>query len=446
MRILQVVHDFLPNATGGTEIYTYTLSKELSKHHDVYLFFKETEINGNEYVKKGNFNGLPFLVVNPNKCSKSTTYFNLIKSKICFTENNKKIDEIFKDLIKEFKPEIIHFQHLIGLSMNLVNVAYKYKIPMAFTAHDYWLLCPKAHFIDNNNVLCINDGNCRKCIKCFCNEELYGLKKVEMFRPNTYTKLPKNLAKIILNFVIKTYNNYYMFYFRPKMIHDIYKKIDIFITPSQKLKNELIENGIQAKKVFHIDSGVDNRFLTNIQKTKSKEIRFAFIGSVSVHKGIEILIKTFNDIKDVSLDIYGFVSEENKKRYLKLIKNKHIHFMNSFKYNEIGNIFSKIDILIVPSICMENSPLNIREAFMSKTPVIASDIGGLSEMIQDGETGLLFKTGDSRDLFKKIRYFIDNPIEIERMSKKIKKVKTIEENAKEIETIYKNLILKNTDK
>ena len=95
---------------------------------------------------------------------------------------------------------------------------------------------------------------------------------------------------------------------------------------------------------------------------------------------------------------------------------------------------------------MENSPLNIREAFMSKTPVIASDIGGLSEMIQDGETGLLFKVGDSRDLFKKIRYFIDNPIEIERMSKKIKKVKTIEENAKEMEAIYRELILKNSSK
>lgn len=440
MRILQVVHDFLPNVTGGTEIYTYTLSKELSKHHDVHLFFKDMEIDKD--FKRGHFDGLPFLAVNPSKYLKKSTYFNLIKSRIYFTNNNKRINKLFKKLITEFKPEIIHFQHLIGLSMNLVNVAYKYKIPIVFTAHDYWLLCPKAHFINNNNVLCINDGNRRKCIKCFCNVGLYGLKKVEIFRPNTYIKLPKNLAKIILNFVIKTYNNYYMFYFRPKMIHDIYKKVDIFITPSQKLKNELIENGIQARKVFHIDSGVNNRFLTNIQKTKSKEIRFAFIGSVSVHKGIEILIKTFNDIKDASLDIYGFVSEENKKRYLKLIKNKHIHFMNSFKYNEIGNIFSKTDILIVPSICMENSPLTIREAFMSKTPVIASDIGGLSEMIQDGETGLLFKASDSRDLFKKIRYFIDNPIEVERMSKKIKKVKTIEENAKEMEIIYKDLIKK----
>ena len=442
MRILQVVHDFLPNATGGTEIYTYTLSKELSKNHDVYLFFRDTAID--KGFKKGEFDGLPFLAVNPSKYLKNSTYFNLIKSRIYFT-NNKEINKLFKELIAEFKPDIIHFQHLIGLSMNLVDIAYKYKIPIVFTAHDFWLLCPKAHLINNINVLCTN-GDRRKCIKCFYNQELYRLKRIEMFQSNTYIEFPKNLIKIVLNFIIKMYTIYYIFYFRPKMIQDIIKNVDVFIAPSQKLKSELIENGIQARKVFHIDSGITNSYLKNIQKTKSKNIRFAFIGSVSVHKGIEILIKTFNDIKDASLDIYGFVSEENKKRYLKLIKNKHIHFMNSFKYNEIGNIFSKTDILIVPSICMENSPLNIREAFMSKTPVIASDIGGLSEMIQDGETGLLFKAGDSRDLFKKIRYFIDNPIEIERMSKKIKKVKTIEENAKEMEAIYRELILKNSSK
>ena len=442
MRILQVVHNFLPNVIGGTEIYTYTLSKELSKHHDVHLFFKDMEIDKD--FKKGHFNGLPFLAVNPNKCSKGTTYFNLIKSKIYFTNNNKKINKLFKELITEFKPDIIHFQHLIGLSMNLVDIAYKYKIPIVFTAHDYWLLCAKAHLIDNDNVLCT--GNNYKCINCLCNQELYRLKRIKTFQSNTYIEFPKNLIKIVLNFIIKIYTIYYIFYFRPKMIQDIIKKVDIFIAPSQKLKNKLIKSGIQMKKIFHIDSGINISYLKNIQKTKSKQIRFTFIGSVSVHKGIEILIEAFNDIKDASLDIYGFISEENKKRYLKLIKNKHIHFMNSFKHNEIGNIFSKTDILIVPSICMENSPLTIREAFMSKTPVIASDIGGLSEMIQDGETGLIFKVGSSKDLFKKIRYFINNPIEVERMSKKIKKVKTIKENANEMEAIYKDLILKNSSK
>jgi len=444
MRILQVVHDFLPNATGGTEIYTYSLSKALSKHHDVHLFFKDMEID--KSFKKGNFDGLPFVAVNPRKCSKSNSYFNLIKSKIYFSENNKKIDEIFKDMIKEFKPEIIHFQHLICLSMNLVDIAYKAKIPIVFTAHDYWLLCPKAHFIDDNNVLCTDRKNKYKCVKCLSNVKLYRFEKVKIFQSNTYIELAKNLIKIALNPFKKICTIYYIFYLRPKMIQDIIKKVNIFVAPSKILKSKFVENGLPTKKVVYVDSGIDNSNLKNIQKTKSKQIRFAFIGSVSIHKGIKILIESFDTIKDAVLEIYGFTSEESKKKYMNLAKNKNVHFMGSFKHDEIGKIFSKIDILIMPSICMENSPLTIREAFASKTPVIASDIGGLSEMIQDSETGLLFKAGDSRDLFKKIRYFINNPVEVKKMSKGIKKVKTIEENSNEMEIIYKDLILKNSSK
>lgn len=438
MRILQVVHNFLPKAMGGTEIYTYNLSKELSKHHDVYLFFKDMNIK--KCFKKGHFEGLPFLAVNTNKCNKRYTYFDLIKSKIYFIINNKGIDKVFQALIEEFNPEIIHFQHLIGLSMNLVNIAYKYKIPIVFTAHDYWLLCPKAHFIDNNYVLCRDSNNNRKCVKCLNNKGLYRLKKIKIFQSNTYIELLKNIIKIILNLTIKIYTIYYIFYFRPKMIQDIIKKVDIFIAPSKKLKSKLVENGVPTKKAIYIGSGINNNNLKNIQKTKSKKIRFAFIGSLSIHKGIKVLIESFDTIKDAVLEIYGFTSEENKKEYMNLAKNKNIHFMGSFEHDEIGKIFAKTDILIVPSICMENSPLTIREAFMSRTPVIASDIGGLSEMVHDGKTGLLLKVGDSRDLFEKIKYFINNPSEVERMSKEIKKVKTIGENTKEIEAIYKDLI------
>lgn len=208
------------------------------------------------------------------------------------------------------------------------------------------------------------------------------------------------------------------------------------------MKNKLIEIGIPRDKIIYIDLGINNSNLKNIQKAKSKQIRFAFIGSTSIHKGIQILIDGFNNIKDASLDIYGFISEENRKKYIKLIKNRNINFRGSFKYNEAWKIFAKVDILIVPSICMENSPLTIKEAFSSRTPVIASNVGGLSEMVEDGKTGLLFKMGDSKDLFEKIRYFIDNSSEIERMGKEIHRVKTIDKHAIEMDNIYRNLLKK----
>jgi glycosyltransferase involved in cell wall biosynthesis len=132
--------------------------------------------------------------------------------------------------------------------------------------------------------------------------------------------------------------------------------------------------------------GIDNTIFNNIKKTQSKRIKFAVIWSVVFVKGVRILIDAFKGIEDATLDLYGPVGEDIKSKVIKFIKNKNIQFKGKFNYQEIKDIFSNIDILIVPSICVENSPLVIREAFATKTPIIASDIGGLSEMIQDGET------------------------------------------------------------
>jgi glycosyltransferase involved in cell wall biosynthesis len=101
---------------------------------------------------------------------------------------------------------------------------------------------------------------------------------------------------------------------------------------------------------------------------------------------------------------------------------------------------AEIDVLVVPSIWHENSPLTIHEAFLAKTPVIASNIGGMAELIQDEVNGLLFKVGDVADLREKITMIVQHPDLISKLSANIGPVKTIEENAVEIEQIYGDLI------
>ncbi len=442
MKILQVVHDFLPKCVGGTEIYTYSLCKELSKCNNVHLFFSDSGIDIGEFIKRGYYDDLAFMSINPLQYAGHFTYLNLLKPGGYFTCTNKKVDKTFKTLIDEFKPDIIHFQHLINLSTNLVNIAYQAKIPMVFTAHDYWLLCPKAHLIDYNLNACMTINNKSKCIKCLWSSRLHGFNKIKISQPKTYIEFPKNLIKIVLNPLTLLHTIFYVFYIRPKAIQEIIEKVDIFISPSHRLYDKLVEHGVPKDKMICLDSGIADAVIRDIQKTSSKQLRFAFIGPLVPSKGIQVLIEAFNNIENATLDIYGPLWEDMKRIYMKLIKNKNIKLKGEFKHEEVQGVFSNIDILIVPSVCMENSPLTIREAFVTKIPVIASNIGGLPEMVQDGKTGLLFKVGDSKDLFEKIMYFIDNPGELKRMSGEIGPVKTIEKNAAEIETIYENLISK----
>lgn len=123
-----------------------------------------------------------------------------------------------------------------------------------------------------------------------------------------------------------------------------------------------------------------------------------------------------------------------------LVSNKRIRFMGGYRHCNIADIMAEIDALVVPSIWHENSPLTIHEAFLSKTPIIATDIGGMAEPVQDDINGLLFTTGSARDLREKIERIIRQPDLIGRLSKDIRPVKAIEENAGEIERLYHELI------
>ena len=133
MRILQVVHDFLPHHKAGTEIYTYMLSKEFMKRgHYVYLLFAEYDPKHPQYhIRTGNYEGLPYTEVN-NK----HVYMSFEE-----TYNNPAMDSIFDAVLEEVKPDVVHIQHLLNLSVNFIRIAKEKDIPVIFTLHDYWLMC-----------------------------------------------------------------------------------------------------------------------------------------------------------------------------------------------------------------------------------------------------------------------------------------------------------------
>lgn len=420
MKILQVVHNFLPHPIGGVSVYTYDLSKELSHRHNICLFFI---YSGNKkIVEKGEYDNIPFVAINPDGNNN-----NILRKML----RNRKIENEFIKLLNEFKPDVIHFQHLISLSPKLVDIAYQKKIPMLFTAHDYFLLCPQVHLVDYAQNICDTLDDKSKCIKC------YMFSRLNMV--NNYDWLKKAIITF-LNLVKMLHTYLYILYVRPRIIKNIIYKISMFLVPSEILCYKLMKHGIPKEKLVYNDLGISDIVSVNFKKTFQGRVRFAFIGTLSFKKGCLVLLEAFKNISDATLSIYASVEEEKREQYLKSIKNKNIVLKGEFKHEKIQEIFSETDILVVPSMCMENSPLTVREAFAAKTPVIASDIGGLPEMIEHGKTGLLFRIGDVNDLTRKIQYFINNPDEISRMSNEIKPVKSIKDNAMEIEKMYLNII------
>lgn len=240
---------------------------------------------------------------------------------------------------------------------------------------------------------------------------------------------------------------------RKFFLSNILRRVDYIIAPSRALRDAFIESGITSP-INVIHSGHDLSWLSysSTYKKQSAKIRFGFIGQIIPIKGLHILLSAFESVRSdkAQLVVYGDESKDPEymlklRDMLKNYPSINVDFFGAFPYERLGEVLSEIDVLVVPSQWRENNPRVIQEAFASKTPVIASDVGGISEFVQQDINGLLFERDniDELALASHIQKIIDEPKLLVKFEAGIPKVKTIEESLLEIEGIYHKLIAKN---
>ncbi len=406
LRILIVIHGFPPYYMAGSEIYTFNKCVELSKKHDVFVFTRiEDEFRPSYEVSESMENGIQIIRV--NKPDRDYTF----RSKY----QDIKMAEIFKKTIKKIKPDVVHIDHLSHLTVLMVDIIKELNIPIVFTLHDFWMMCVRGQLIKDDLSLCLGPSveNCVKCNRKYFDSEIQARQEVERW-----------LATM-------------------SRIND---KVDLFIAPSRFLKNLYVKNGISNERIIYMDYGFDKNLFKDIKKTPSEKIRFGFLGRIIPVKGISQLIEAFNtvDHSKAELNIYG--KHTGSIEYLKKrCENSAIHFKKGYDCKEISRVLSDIDVLVVPSLWFENSPLVIHEAFLAKIPVITSNLGGMAELVTDKKKGLLFEPGNVDDLKEKINQFVKNPQLINHYSQ-YTNVRSIQEDALEIEKIYYKLLSQREEK
>jgi glycosyltransferase involved in cell wall biosynthesis len=114
--------------------------------------------------------------------------------------------------------------------------------------------------------------------------------------------------------------------------------------------------------------------------------------------------------------------------------------MGRYDHQEVGRVLSAVDVVVVPSIWYEDAPLVIREAFLAGKPVVTAAFGGMQEWVEDGVNGLLFRQRDVGDLRQKLARFSADPDLVERLSRNCPVVKSISEDAREMEERYRALV------
>jgi len=225
------------------------------------------------------------------------------------------------------------------------------------------------------------------------------------------------------------------------------RAVDVFIAPSRFLREQYLHFGFDAEKIIFLRHGFAQQECAGIPKRPSPYPRFAFIGSPREYKGIYTLIDAFNLItRPCELRIYGALSPRMLQELSARSKNPNMHCMGMLAEEDKKNAFADIDVLIVPSLCYENCPLVIHEAFMAKIPVIVTAHGGMAELVRDGVNGCTFPAGSPEGLAAKMQLFLDDPGLRDRLAENIPEVKDMNIHARELRDIYTRVLQKKTDR
>ena len=177
----------------------------------------------------------------------------------------------------------------------------------------------------------------------------------------------------------------------------VLNEADLIIAPSKLLAERYNKEGVNNITV--LSHGVRDILNKDFKKDKyenisNRNITFAYVGGISRHKGIHILIEAFNRIisPKAELLIYGKMGLDipYEKELTSIKRHPNIEFMGFVEHTKIYDILKNVDVIVIPSICTENYPLIANEAFLSKTPIIASNVGGLNELVKNWGLGIYF--------------------------------------------------------
>ncbi len=238
-----------------------------------------------------------------------------------------------------------------------------------------------------------------------------------------------------------------------KLIQTLYlKRSPTIITVSNWMKR-LLEQNYGIKGVNMIHNGIDHELFSPEKKNQegldTDKPVVLFSGRFIALKGINILIKAMRQVISETKDVhFAFAGPEANMKWVRMFEHEGIpsnrySFLGYIPHAEMPEIYSNSSIFVLPSL-IESFPFSILEAMSSGSAVIASNVGGVPEIIDDGVDGLLVQPGDPGILAKKILFLLDNDSEIKKLSKKARE-KILREFTSEImsdrtEKIYEQIL------
>ncbi|MGH3144305.1 MAG: glycosyltransferase family 4 protein [Rubrobacter sp.] len=444
MKILFAAHQFFPEHYAGTEVLTLGLAQELKgRGHEPHVFAAKRSAPVNDIlpgeVEDYEFEGIPVRRVGRPKEGLSRPYY--------LDYRNETMARRVREYALEVGPDVVHVMHLQGLSASVVPALKELGLPVVYTATDFWTVCPVVDLRRHDGSMC-GGPDLAHCPRCIASRYPGSRTKKAMdLTPNTVLRLAGRLSHTRLADRSLPLRQIRDLDERPESIRERMKLVDRIIAPTHLTRELLLANGVGDQNIEVSHYGIDTSGIAGPPENPNvpPPLRVGFIGTLGPHKGCDLLVRAFKNLPprlDATLTVYGNL--ERFKDFVSGLRglagdDERIEFAGTFPPQEIGRVLSGIDVLVVPSRWYENTPLVVYAAFAAGVPAVATDLGGLTEVVEHEKNGLLFGLESVEDLASQLRRLIDEPGLLGELRAGIGPVKTVEENADELERLYATL-------
>lgn len=443
MKIVFFVHCFFPHHFYGTETYTLGLAQYYqASGHDITVVTAifQGEPHAADLVTKYEYQGIPVVCIDKNR---------LPHSRVKETYYQPEMRGVLERILRDLGPDLVHVTHLINHTAALLEVTKKLGIATYATFTDFFGFCLNNKLEAANGALCAGPSPSRtNCLACHLKDASHRA------QADSWSRLAKRplLAQLLAagaNWArrLPTLKGGPI----DGLVEDILQRPDTLIglyngsysgavAPTQFLRRAYENNGINVP-MRNIWFGVDIDRSQKPKRSQRHKPVIGFIGQIAPHKGTDLLVKAFQRLprNRAELRIYGPTDQD--PGYMSTLKSLgtgyDIHFMGTFPKEAMAEILRDMDLLVIPSRWYENSPLVLLNALATHTPVLVSDVEGMTEFLVAGENGHSFKRGSVDNLEKYLRDLITTPDNLYSLANTTKYERTPKIMAEETLAVYR---------
>ncbi len=472
MRVLQLIHDYLPLHAAGSEIYTANLCAALrAAGHEVAVFTCEEDRGAAQWsLRERVHDGVPVF----------EGIYNRIYHDLSEQWDDPKMAAVLDGVLARWKPDLLHVQGLqfVG-GVSALRAAAARGIPIVMTLHEYWLLCPRAGLMFDVAGRACETATPADCARCV---DIYPIDRAR-WDGDSFPELGDRrwFARALVQ--------------READMREASTLIGRFIAPSRFLAERFAAAGFPRDRLVHADYGfpappadmATERAARQARRARGEPLRAGYVGTLSDYKGVETFARAVERLAvgglgaggpggggvgaggmvgggrrahgghggQRALTGYG----EHAAPVLRASIHGHLDWFpdvtarlraiaarcgdalvlaGPFAQQQRDAIFAELDLLVVPSLWWENSPLTIHEAWQRGLPVLASSRGGMAELLSHGG-GATFAPGDDAALAELLRRAASDPALPARWTASIPPVRALSEDVALLERLAREL-------